>query len=477
MIFSDLGIHDKKQFELKLEYLIEGKKTTSHNLDVFYVFPNNLDINVRTFRSEQFYESLQNYIRIKIPEYSLAELANSNAAIYDDFNSLDGTLKKAEVKKLMQALKLFACILYSAVRDHYRSRSFTSEHVVSDFLHYMQAAMLNFRRSREGLKKCNSKKVLKVYKLVDEHNSIALEHYYFALLENLKTEEKELFKQFKTPVLDLIRSEQLYREEMFSDAVTGTKEQNEAFLETKNSLKKYVQSVLFLNKEDTRQSRRLEQLAFSIAAGIAMIFATGMIVILELSTAHISYTTFSLFVLSYMFKDRLKDWIKSYFQKKIQGRFFDFITTITTEEDKVVANIKRNFKFIGKNELPQYLSYVKPLAWMPKLELSWGMHTIIHYQNKIQILNKELRNTYSSHKVGGIVEIFRFNIEPFTKKIDDSNEEIFVLDKDGYKGMKTMRTYHFYLIVKESGEGISFSNLWKIEFNRSGIQSVNAVEE
>jgi len=337
--------------------------------------------------------------------------------------------------------------------------------------------MLNFRRSKEGLKKCDSKKVLKVYRIVDEHNSIALEHYYFSLLEYLKEVDKELFKEFKSEVIEFIRSEQTYRESLFLDAVTGTKKQNEAFLDKKNSLKKYVQSVLFLNKEDTRQSRRLEQVAFSIAAGIAMIFATGMIVVLKLSTAHISYTTFSLFVISYMFKDRLKDWIKSYFQKKIQGRFFDFITTITTEEDREVAKIKRNFKFINKKELPQYMSYAKPLSWMPKLELSWGMHTIVHYQNKIEILNSALKHTYSSHKVGGIVEIFRFNIEPFTKKIDDSNEEIFVLDKNGYKGMKTMRTYHFYLIVKESGEGVSFSNLWKIEFNRAGIQSVSEMNE
>ena len=176
-----------------------------------------------------------------------------------------------------------------------------------------------------------------------------------------------------------------------------------------------------------------------------------------------------------MFKDRLKDWIKIYFQKKIQGRFFDFVTTITTEEDEIVANIKRNFKFINKNDLPKYMSYVKPFEWMPKLEVSWGMHTIVHYQNKIEILNNALKHTYLSHKVSGIIEIFRFNIEPFTKKIDDSNEDIFVLDKNGYKAMKTLRTYHFYLIVKESGEGVSFSNLWKIEFNRSGIQSVSTV--
>ena len=296
MIFSDLGIHDKKQFELKLEYLIEGKKTTSHNLDVFYVFPNNLDINARTFRSEQFYESLQNYIRIKIPEFSLVELANSNASIYDDFNGLSGTLDKKEVNKLVQALKLFACILNYALGSYYGNQTFSSRNEILNFLRNMQSSMLNFRRSKEGLKKCNSKKVIKVYKLVDEHNSIALEQYYFALLEKLKVENKELFKEFKPEVLGFIQSEQNYRKSLFSDAVTGTKDENEAFLEKKNSLKKYVQSVLFLNKEDTRQSRRLEQVAFSVAAGIAMIFATGMIVLFKLSTAHISYTTFSLFV-------------------------------------------------------------------------------------------------------------------------------------------------------------------------------------
>jgi hypothetical protein len=476
MIFSDLGIHDKKQFELELEYLIEGKKTTRHNLDVFYVFPNNLDVNTRTFRSQQFYESLQNYIRIKVPEHSLVELNNSNAPIYDDFKNVNTAINKNDTKRLIQALKLFACILESTIKSHYLKTTFNSPHLVDTFLNYMQNAMLNFRRSGESLKNGESKKINRVFKRVDEHNSITLEHYHFSLLETLKRENKNLFDEMKPKILSLIKGEQAYRKNYFSDSVTGNKKQNEAFLSAKNSLKKYVQSVLFLNKEDTRQSRRLEQLAFAIAAGVAMVFATGMIVLLRVSTTHISYTTFSLFVLSYMFKDRIKDWVKNYFQKKLQNRFFDYITTITTEEDEIVAKIKRNFKFINKSDLPKYTSTDKPLSWMPKLELSWGMHTIVYYQNQIEILNSALKNSYSTHKVTGIVEIFRFNIEPFAKKIDDSNEEIFVLSKNDYKGMKTMRTYHFYLIVNESGEGISFSKLWKIEFNRAGVQSVSVVE-
>lgn len=114
---------------------------------------------------------------------------------------------------------------------------------------------------------------------------------------------------------------------------------------------------------------------------------------------------------------------------------------------------------------------------MPKLELSWGMHSILHYKNRIKVLNPKLRQVYSTHKVRGIVEIFRFNIEPFMKRIDDAKEEIFVLNKDDYKAVKTMRTYHFYLIMKESGEGMSFTKFWRIEFNRSGIQSVNVMED
>ncbi len=75
LIDTKVKVHDRKQFELKLEYQPSGTDPQSEYLvETLLFIPKSLNIDEATWSREQFYRDLHNYVRLKTPVLSFDEL-------------------------------------------------------------------------------------------------------------------------------------------------------------------------------------------------------------------------------------------------------------------------------------------------------------------------------------------------------------------------------------------------------------------
>ena len=70
--------HGRYQVEVKLNHdFSESQRKVRYRVETCFFVPHNLDVNNATYSKNQFYRDRLLYVRLKTPEYDLAELADS----------------------------------------------------------------------------------------------------------------------------------------------------------------------------------------------------------------------------------------------------------------------------------------------------------------------------------------------------------------------------------------------------------------
>ena len=124
-------------------------------------------------------------------------------------------------------------------------------------------------------------------------------------------------------LLDLITHEITYRQKNHYPSIPHAHSTNEEFIFRTGVLKKYMGNVLFLNTRIKQEGELLEQVVFALAAGVAMIFAASAVFFAQSAYASVSLPLFIVLVVSYMFKDRIKDLTRGYLGSKLRHLLFD----------------------------------------------------------------------------------------------------------------------------------------------------------
>ena len=96
----------------------------------------------------------------------------------------------------------------------------------------------------------------------------------------------------------------------------------------------------------------MEQIYYSIAAGLSMIFATVVAFSFQKKYGNFTMPLFVALVVSYMLKDRIKELMRFYFAHRLGKNYFDRKTTISMNE-RVVGWIKDGVDFISERKVPE----------------------------------------------------------------------------------------------------------------------------
>ncbi|MEZ4464722.1 MAG: hypothetical protein R3F43_09530 [bacterium] len=118
-----IGVHDRRSFELKLDYTIDAERPLNrYAVDAFIFVPRSLGIHKDTYDRHRFYADVQAYIRFKTPPSTLATLADLGAAeaplvhlrwLLAELRGGDAAGARRAVR---QALRLLGCQLRWALR-------------------------------------------------------------------------------------------------------------------------------------------------------------------------------------------------------------------------------------------------------------------------------------------------------------------------------------------------------------------------
>ena len=175
-------------------------------------------------------------------------------------------------------VKMFAATFSSLLRGRVfsllRSKKSLSQNI-DNLLQKISLVLKEFRVivekiNQSTLKEKNKSSVL----YADEHVSNVIELQLMELYNHLQ--KIDASSPSSATIVELINSEQKYKKQKVYDSPKDKNSNPEELLYKRNQLKKYVESVFFLNQDIRKDGAVFEQSMLALAAGLAMVFSTGI---------------------------------------------------------------------------------------------------------------------------------------------------------------------------------------------------------
>jgi hypothetical protein len=349
-----VNVHDEYQIELKMNYpLPQGNAKSSYEVDLYFFAATSLGINPGTYTKQQFYTDMQTHIRIKTPTIPLNDITKQIIGPLDNLQTLIKTnVVKSSNKSISEyesQVKLVCCILKSTVRDfvafiHKTKITEDRERLVDYYVREVGQITAEYRHLRNLIQMPTVKKrIIDIYLFGDEYISLLIEDYTYHLLDGLSKGEAELPGKKQKELLAMIDDEIQYRQKRGYLSIPDETKDNEILLFRRSVLKKYMASALFLSSESKKGGFILEQTLLGMAAGFAMLFATTVAFISQSAYGNLTVPFFVALVISYIFKDRIKDLLKYYLSQRLTRYIFDHKTNIYNTTRNVVGVCKESF--------------------------------------------------------------------------------------------------------------------------------------
>ncbi|MDR0766296.1 MAG: hypothetical protein LBF09_05100 [Odoribacteraceae bacterium] len=477
MIDIQVRTRDRFSVEFKIAYAArEGKNVSEFMLNTWFFVPRSLDINASTYPKEDFYKDVKTNFRLITPVYTTREIAAPSsvpfARLEEAFRALAAGVTRERVNEHEYQVKMFASIVKSALREETKrlARATTGDREQLVTEHVGRAREIA-RRYRESARVIDAPSMpaaaVSYYRFVDEYLSNLLETHAFRLAEELPGEDAA-----RAALVALAREEIAYRRARgYLVASRDDRENNRAVIYRRGMLKKYVESELFARASTRRDGAWVEQVYYSIAAGLSMIFAT--IISFSFARAYGNFTMplFVALVVSYVLKDRIKDLARYYLVHRPGRRYFDHETTLRVKEE-TVGWIKEGVDFIPEGRVPREVIDRRARSGLLEAWNRVSGEKVILYR-KLARVDAEALARHDRHAIPGVNDITRFHVGRFLEKMDGREYHLHVPgDDDTCERVTGEKIYYLNILVQYRHEEQDRYRRFRLMLTREGIQRV-----
>ncbi len=487
MFITSIKKQDSFTVETKIFFKsVDDKRNTKYFANTYIFIPESLEINKYSYLKNDFYNKLKVNIRLKTPIYSLNLIADKLQEPYAKLARAVDSLLSDPSKQILQKyefqIKIYCLVYGSASRELLLSvAKLSSKETVKKielFIDFSTKILANYRELRKIISDSNLSEIDKQkFYWGDEFLSNTIERHSFKFAEFIKY-RKKLNSKFKHLFVELIAKEQDYRKKQKYQSVVKENSDNEIVLYRRNILKKYVESMLFLQKSVKREGVWLEQFLFAIAAGLAMIFSTGIAFYYQSVYGSITIPVFLALVIGYMFKDRIKEWGRAVFSKKISGMFYDYKTKIYSNKHHKIGTTKDSFRFIKRENLPNKVKKIKDKIVESPIETSLRFEKIIEYKKYVKINSSRIKRLNYMRLAPGLVDVTRINMIDFTLKMAEPRKVLVSVKNNDFQKSYGDRVY-FINMIQEYGllnEKPKYAN-YLIIMNKNGIKRIENLDK
>ena len=481
MIQHEIKIHDKKQFELKLHYNFrKERRKGEYFIETYFFVPNVLGINRHSFHKKNFYDSIKNYIRFATPKFTLSELISNQNSPLIKLSDLIGEEKKHnlpnETEEIEAAIKIFSVVFSATIRTSFLKMRKTNHeklrNELDDFITLTKSIIATYRKLQQSMK--DRIRISEVFAFGDEYISLVIEKYLFMILDEHSDFIKNNADNIENEIYGFIRNEVNRRKERGYRSVVKIDSSNEEMLFRFSTLKKYFSSILSLERDVEREGTILEQLLFSLAAGMAMLFATAVAFWGQTTFGNLTMSFFIVLVVSYMFKDRIKELLREIMKKSVFKYLFDYKYILFIDEKIKIGIIRESFDFIKRKKLPERIVMLRNLYRTKEFDNVFQKEKIILYRKKINLKSKFLKNI-EKDELKTISDIFRFDVSRFLNKMDDPHKPLYVLTDNGFKKIYGRRVYHINLILRIVRDNKEQLKRFRLVLTKKGIERIEPV--
>lgn len=490
MIDIKVKIHDNYSFEFKTSF-IATQKTGNDDINEFSIntwlfVPNSIDINRGTYSKDQFYKDTKSNVRLITPIYTLQE-------IYMGHNGPLGRLKDAAIKlsespdneeyqkNYIFQIRMLSSIFKSASRD----RAFyiieeednkLIKELVDEYILHASHIIQRYRDLRVIInKETISEDNKQYYGFGDDFIGNILQQQTFRLMRGL--ENRESYKLVKDKLYQLVANEDSYkREQGYSMLDTKDESNNYLVVMRRGILKKFIESDLFLITKKTKDGALAEQFYYGIAAGTSMIFATVVSFSAQLHYGNFTIPLFFALVISYIFKDRIKDLMRFYFSTQLGKKYFDTKRQLDIQHNPI-GWTKEAFDFAIESKVPAEVLNMRKRTPLVEAENQIYNEQIILYRKLVNLESSKISN-YKGYQFIGINDITRFNITHYILKMDNPKVPIYLPDEqDGYIRFSSEKVYALHFILRCEGHENLYYRKFRLLFNREGIKEITELKD
>lgn len=469
--FENFFFHDKYRFEIKLNL----DRSEKYNIEYYFFVPSSLNVSYYTYSKEKFYSSIQRYIRYQSPDIPLKEIFNPSN-LYSPYNraikllddiKLDSNNKFLE-ETFIDEVKLFGSIIKDEINRIYNK---LSENVnnINDFLVNYEMINYGLANLRKKISSFNyNSNIINSYRCLDEYIRLLEEETLIDIIYTYKNNiSNDIYEKIKNKIEEINKHRKIENYLIFSD------ENSDFFLYRKGLLKKFISSCLFLNIEPAFNI--YYHIISGIASALAMLFA-----VIVMIYAQMKYSTTSMFfvliaVVSYVFKDRIKEFVKIVFSKKSGNLIYDRKISIKEPTHNInIGNIKETFSIVSPNDLDDEILSIRNKDNINIIDEDAKIEVVLKYRKIIKLDYDKIEKYHDRRK--NLINIMRFSIQDFLKHTDDEYVDYSIFKNNNIEFIKARRTYHINVVVRYSMDNMKLSyERYRIIFNRSGIIKIDKV--
>lgn len=487
MIDIKVKIHDKFTFEFKISFITNRRKNEDINefsINTWLFIPNSLDINRSTYSKEQFYKDVKSNVRLITPIYELQDIVNEGESPFKLLKDAclgikaNPTSKNARDEFYYQ-VRLFSCICKSAMRDkaYFISEVKKDEDVLRLTTEYIDNInyILHSYRSLKSLIKGNeiSHEQHEFFHFGDEFISNIVEQQIFRLFQRAK--KHTVFQKIKPMLVDILEKETEYRKQQkYTLPNKNNTNENYLVIMRRGILKKIIESDLYLNTKKTQDGAFAKQFYYGIAAGIAMIFSTIIAFTAQIRFGNFTTPLFLALVVSYAFKDRIKDLMRYYFSTQLGKKYYDTKRELEKRNESI-GWTKEAFDFVLEDKIPEEVINLRKRSPLVEAESRIYNEQIILYKKLVNLSGSKI-NSNEHYKFNGINDITRFNITSYIFRADDPFVSLYIPDKEkGYINLKSEKVYSLHFIVRCESKSEIYYRKFRLLFNRDGIKEIKEI--
>jgi len=460
LINERIKLRGKNQFELKIDYNINPNlKINRYKVEAYFFIPKSLGINSKTYNTENFFEDIDSKIRFKTPRMAISTLFDRENLESPYLRVLRlmriAENKKSSGRQIIRELKMLICIVKSCLGEESLRITEMLNHKEVD--KHLWALLYEVDQIKEKFSEL--RKIAETARLADKVKTsfIFADEYLSLLIENNlinifnASEKQENGKEIRKKLAGYIRDEIKHRIQENYESVPEKSIDNESISYRGGKLKRYFSSVLFLSLKEIRRGKYLANILFALAAGLAMFIAIIITIYSSLKYVITSLPFVTIGVLGYMLKDRMKDWLKNFFVKKLSHYFprksFHIYDSYL---EKNIGTFKNQASYVKMKELKENIKEARNHDLLARLEQGNNAEEIIKYERWVNLYTDIIERKHERTK--NINDIIRFNAFEFIQRCDDPYFSHLSLSKkeDKLETVRCGKTYHLNVIFKFS---------------------------
>jgi hypothetical protein len=480
MLKSSVKIHDKFSVVVEVSYeVIFKKKKSTYATVTFLFFPDALNINERKYPKTKFYNDVRLFLKYDIAYSALTDLNTGKKSLLKKVErSTDAYLKdRSQKQKILyeQRIKMLASTFSNLLKeeiDDLIQHGKQTKYEIEILIEKINTILAEFRLIVAKVAPSSLDQQIKnVIFYADEHMSNSVELQLMQLYNDLDKREKN--KEIQNQIVSAINAEQKYKKQEGYHSPKDKDKKPEDLLYKRNQLKKFMDSVFFLKQDIRKDGAVFEQTLLALAAGLAMIFSTGIAFYFQKNYGNFTTPFFVALVVSYMLKDRIKGLISGLFVSKSNSFFYDYKIRITNSLNRKIGVFKEDFGFVPYKKLEESIKKLRLKELVLDVDMESLGEQIIQYKKKIVLYPSKFGSDLSDSNISGITDITRFNFHRFIQYMDDPKKDYTLVKKREVYTKFANKVYHINIIQKYfTVNGVEYTRN-RVIMNRNGILRID----